>query len=393
MAWGDESLAALVAGVEGLAAEDRSGWSGAARSARVIEIGRAVERLQAELVRAVGAWDAASDWAVEGALGPAPWLAHRLPLTRPAAARLVRTARLARKHDRVGKALAAGDVSVAHVEEMARVARKREDVFAECEDMFVDAAQQVAPAKFPIVADRWREIADDLVGTIDTPGDDVRDELHVSRTLGGVRLDGWLHTAAGLELMARLDAVDRPDPVDGDRPPRSCSQRRAAALMALVCGETVAPKAIDATIDVETLDGRMPSDLLRARCDVEGFGPVAPSLIRSWIADAVLRRVITAGSEVLDLGRGVRFATPAQRRALRHRDDGCVVPGCDRLARWSDAHHRVEDHRGGPTDLDNLGFVCRRHHTMLDAGWVLEHSADGAWRFDPPADPSERAPP
>ena len=50
---GDAALAGIAAGVGALRLESRAEWSSAARSARVVELGQAVEALNAELVRAV----------------------------------------------------------------------------------------------------------------------------------------------------------------------------------------------------------------------------------------------------------------------------------------------------------------------------------------------------
>ena len=114
-------MVSLAAGLDGLRSEDRTGWSSGARSARVVEIGQLVEVLRAELVRAVSVWDGAGDYAADGSLNAASWLTHRIPATRADAARLVAAARLTRRCERVEKALAAGDVTVSHVETIARV--------------------------------------------------------------------------------------------------------------------------------------------------------------------------------------------------------------------------------------------------------------------------------
>jgi hypothetical protein len=123
-----------------VAVEDRSGWSAGARSARLLELLQARERLEAETLRCLGEWDAAHAWAYDGAFTPQAWLVHRAPLTKVEAARLVRTARLARDHDRTAKLLAAGEVSSTHVDLMARAARHREECFTEHEDALLDAA-------------------------------------------------------------------------------------------------------------------------------------------------------------------------------------------------------------------------------------------------------------
>lgn len=68
------------------------------------------------------------------------------------------------------------------------------------------------------------------------------------------------------------------------------------------------------------------------------------------------------------------------RLALDIRDGGCVFPGCTRPPGWGDAHHLTHWLNGGPTDLSNLGLLCRRHHTMHHhGGWTIDRDADGGW--------------
>jgi hypothetical protein len=50
-----------------VAAEDRSSWSPPARSARLLELLDARERVEAETLRCLGEWDAARAWAEDGA--------------------------------------------------------------------------------------------------------------------------------------------------------------------------------------------------------------------------------------------------------------------------------------------------------------------------------------
>lgn len=395
LAGADEALASIVAGLDLLRAEDRAEWSSAARSARVLELGRLAERVQAELVRAVAAWDGAGDYAVDGSLNGTAWLAYRVPTTRAGAARLVSAARMTRGSDRVDKALAAGDITVSHVEEIARVVRRREDIFDTHGDVLVDAAINVPPEEFRECAGSWRAMADDEVGARDDPSDDSRDELILSATMGGVSMSGWFHTEAGTEILNLIDGYDHPDPRHGERAPRSRAQRRAAAMIALLLGDRPpAEKHIDVIVDQRTMAGVWPSDLRDLRCHVEGYGPVQSSLVRRWLTTAVLRRVVKSGSEVLDVGRTTRLATPAQKRALRHRDRGCVIPDCGRPARWTDAHHIIAYVGGGSTDLDSLASVCRRHHRMLDHGWTLSRGPEpGTWTFQPDYPWETRGPP
>jgi hypothetical protein len=78
------------------------------------------------------------------------------------------------------------------------------------------------------------------------------------------------------------------------------------------------------------------------------------------------------------MGRKVRHATAAQRKALAQRDGGCVFPGCDAPAAWTDDHHVEHFGHGGPTDLDNLAGLCRYHHGITHRrGWEMQATDDG----------------
>jgi HNH endonuclease len=54
---------------------------------------------------------------------------------------------------------------------------------------------------------------------------------------------------------------------------------------------------------------------------------------------------------------------------------------------WADAHHVRSWIDGGPTSLDNLVLVCRRHHGWLhdpDHGWQVRLGLDRLPEFIPP---------
>ncbi len=378
----DTAFAGVAETIDRLRRESRAEWCSAARSQRVKQIGQSIEALHAEFIRAVEVWDGAGDHAAEGALSSTAWLTQHVPMTRAAASRAVSAARMIRRSEPLAAALHDGRTTVAHLEQAARAVHGREDIFETHGTSLVDAAIDVSPEDFRECAASWRAKADDLIGALDDPFDDARDELILSPTTGGLGLRGWFHSAAGVEIMNLIDTYDHPDPVDGDRPPRTIAQRRAAALYALLFdGRALSPKQVDVVIDKETLRAEWTADLARTRTHVEGYGPVPCSLIRSWLTEATLRRIVSTESEILDVGRSARLATPAQRRALRHRDGGCVIPGCRRPPQWTDAHHVVTYLGGGLSDLANFALVCRRHHRMLDRGWMLTGSPVAGWEF------------
>src|SRR5687767_510831 len=54
------------------------------------------------------------------------------------------------------------------------------------------------------------------------------------------------------------------------------------------------------------------------------------------------------------------------RRALNHRDKGCVICGAPPV--MCDAHHLTSWIDGGTTATHNLVLLCRRHHNDLHNG-------------------------
>jgi hypothetical protein len=53
--------------------------------------------------------------------------------------------------------------------------------------------------------------------------------------------------------------------------------------------------------------------------------------------------------------------------------------------RHSQGHHIHHWANGGPTRLDNLALLCRRHHRAVhEEGYRVERDADGTLRFSTP---------
>jgi hypothetical protein len=90
-----------------------------------------------------------------------------------------------------------------------------------------------------------------------------------------------------------------------------------------------------------------------------------------------------ADGSVLDVGRRTRAIPPALRRALQARDRSCRFPGCG--VRHTQGHHLRHWANGGPTRLDNLALLCRRHHRAVhEEGYQVARDADGTLRFRTP---------
>ncbi|MEV1199185.1 DUF222 domain-containing protein, partial [Microbispora rosea] len=76
----------------------------------------------------------------------------------------------------------------------------------------------------------------------------------------------------------------------------------------------------------------------------------------------LVRLVMDAEGQVLDMGRKVRLATPTQRRAIFTRYATCWIDGCPLPATMCQIDHADNWSTGGLTDLKLLGPACQFHN-------------------------------
>ncbi|WP_432866574.1 DUF222 domain-containing protein [Microbispora rosea] len=76
----------------------------------------------------------------------------------------------------------------------------------------------------------------------------------------------------------------------------------------------------------------------------------------------LVRLAMDAEGQVLDMGRKVRLATPAQRRAIFTRYATCWIDGCPLPATMCQIDHADNWSTGGLTDLKLLGPACQFHN-------------------------------
>ncbi|WP_244312797.1 HNH endonuclease signature motif containing protein [Microbispora hainanensis] len=93
-------------------------------------------------------------------------------------------------------------------------------------------------------------------------------------------------------------------------------------------------------------------------------GQVLPvsSVHRLARTSTLVRIVMNAEGQVLDMGRKVRLATPAQRRAVFARYATCWIDGCPLPATMCQIDHADNWSTGGLTDLKLLGPACQFHN-------------------------------
>ena len=258
------------------------------------------------------------------------------------------------------KALGVGELSLDQARVFVNVPEHLTDDLVRDEVSLVNAVASLSVADTKRVVDYWKT-------AVDGPGTEATVEelfdrryLFGSKTLEGmVKLDGLLDPVAGDLVLTALQAATPPRQEGDQRSPR---QRRADALTDLArsfLDSGDAPGAekphVLVLTDLDALQGRGGGVHETASGVV-----LTPGQVRETACDAVVNRVVFgADSEPVDIGRTSRMVPPAMRRALIARDRHCRHPGCDRPARWCDAHHIWHWADGGPTALSNLKLLCR----------------------------------
>ena len=138
--------------------------------------------------------------------------------------------------------------------------------------------------------------------------------------------------------------------------------------------------ALQVVCDVNQLTGH-DRTATAARALVAAIGgPVrlTPETVRRLACDAKLQLIFTDHGQILGTTDPTDDIPIAVRRALWARDQGCRFPGCTTPAHWTDAHHIKFRSHGGPTTVDNLVLLCRRHHTAVhEGGWKLTMTPHG----------------
>jgi phage tail protein X len=132
-----------------------------------------------------------------------------------------------------------------------------------------------------------------------------------------------------------------------------------------------------ALITLETIEGRLKA----AQLDTGEM--ISPGAARRLACNAgIIPAVLGGKSEVLDLGRTQRFATPAQRLAKTIEAGGCEIHDCDWPPGMTHTHYLKRWVDGGTTNLRDLVSLCPHHHTRAhDETYQLTRLPTGKYTF------------
>ena len=343
----------------------------------------------------LGVMAVAADVAEEtGARDVAAWYSHQT-LSEPETARADQ--RLAQALDRgrplVAAALTAGRCSVAQAQVIVHALEELPDrvgpeTIARAEATLLGYAEQFRPSQLRRLGRHILEVVAPEVAEVEEARRLADEERHAQertrlslRPLGDgtTRLSGRLPDATASRLRTFLEAFTSPrrasrgstTGADAQVPPvdrMPYARRLGLGFCALL--ESVDPATLPehggATTTVMVT---MTLDQLRAELasagllDGEAGTVISAGEARRLACSAGIIPVVLGGdSQVLDLGRTRRLFSPAQRKALRLRDQNCRAEGCTIAATWTEAHHVQSWQSGGATDLDNAISLCSHHH-------------------------------
>lgn len=373
-------MSVLRSALDELASQDLGSLSPEDLEDEVAELARTADIIQALLLALTAEIDRRETYRTNGYTSTTAFLKHACDMAGSTAREKVFVARALGSMPTVARRFAAGELSYSKVRMLARAAHAHPLEFERDEELLADVATGSSVAKYRKVLDHWRQALDGPDGAFDAR---AASYLHVSSTFeGSVRIDGLLDAEWGETVLSALDGLMRPSDARAagceDRPAR---WRRASALVE-VCRSFLdrgAPVVggerphINVLLDLDTLEGRA-----GRVCEADHVGAIPPETARRLACDAGVARIITDGaSQPLDVGRRMRTAPAAQRRAIVARDEGCRFPACDRPAHWCDVHHLVHWADGGPTSVDNQLLLCRLHHTLVhEGGFSVAGAAD-----------------
>jgi hypothetical protein len=207
----------------------------------------------------------------------------------------------------------------------------------------------------------------------------------------------------GADTGARAEAGDD---ADADADARQAGQRT-------IDPRTPAQRAFDAFISIIKLGVSTDDDHLFGHNDasirvhvtaeslttgdgtawIEGINDLQPATTAQRIActAGIIPIIFSTTGDILNVGRTQRLFTTAQRIALSARDGGCVHPGCNIPARYTEAHHTTPWLHGGNTNLADGILLCRFHHRMIHAqGYTITREPNGYWLNPPPGSTAPR---
>jgi hypothetical protein len=201
--------------------------------------------------------------------------------------------------------------------------------------------------------------------------------VHSPITTTSVDGDHQLVLEPAADAAPAAEIAGSPDPTN----PRTSSGRRGRDKVIFRIDWTAASRGH--TLGPDHPDGSG----LEETCDIVGIGPVPVSVVRHVLEEhPILAIVLTHGTDIRAVTHLGRTATAAMRTCLEWAQHGCSVLGCPSTGRL-ELDHNADWALTLHTRLDQLDWLCTKHHQQkTHDGYRLEPGT-GTRRFLPPPDP------
>ena len=356
----------------------------------LMAVEQVARRMDAARAKVLAELDARSAYVADGCPSAAAWLRSKCGLSRGAAGAAVMLARGLRHLPVTAAALADGRITAQHASSITALARDIPIEFVrKTEAEFVTVAEHLDPGQLGRYLDTIRHAYQPDASIARETAQRTHRDLRIASTLDGmVYLRGAAHPEGGAIVDAAISALATKT---GPEDLRSPGQRRWDALEQLCQSYLDSGTLPDhgglrphltVVVDLPTLLGHPGARM----ADLGYIGQLSGEAARRIACDSAISRIITDGpTAILDAGRTTRSVTPAIRRAVHVRDKGCVFPGCGAPPNQCEAHHLIHWARGGRTDLNSLGLLCKFHHWLVhEGGWTITRRQDGSWTATPP---------
>ena len=385
-------MASLATAIDRFCERRLAGRSPSDLTCELIHLRQQCDSLELEFSQTAAAFAATDEYDRQGSVSPIHWIRLNCHMGSGAAADRIAVGEQLERLSESVETMAEGEIGFAHLALIARTAA----AIAESgtskafdETPLLKKARDLSVGRFRDFCHHARHAADpEGYAAEQAQGVEARVLSLSNGESGMVWVRGMLDVEGGAVLRTALEPLARRN---GQGDYRKRDQRLADALVELATHSLdaglVPQRAsqrthLQVTTSLETLLQRTGSPA----ADLEFSLPISAKAVERLACDCNVTRILLGSdSAVIDVGRSKRVISPAQKRALNVRDNGCRFPGCDRPATWTSGHHINHWIRGGGTDLPNLVLLCYRHHWMVHEGkWQLVKTDEGQMLAIPP---------
>src|SRR5713101_2693545 len=343
---------------------------------RLIRLRNAIDLLELDFSRMAGEFAKVDEYDEQGFDSPISWIKANCHMAGGAASDRFCVGEQLEHLGRSAAAVGMGEIGFAHLALIARTSAAVGERLNE--RRLLRKASELSVRRFRNACMHERHAADpDGYVDEEKQGVEARSLTVSTADDGAVLINCILDKIGGAAVQTALEPLAKRAGKDDDR----LRDRRLAdalvdlAMHALDTGLVPQRTHMQVTTSLETLLG-LPG---ASAAEVEFSLPISAKAVERLACDCSVTRILLGSdSTVIDVGRARRVISGPQRKALKVRDGGCVIPGCDRPASWTEGHHLVHWIHNGPGDLANLVLLCYRHHWMVhEGGCQLVRTDDG----------------